>query len=94
VYAWAQTKSSTNWRRVLRFKDRDQSHRMVIASSGQIRISTLLCEFLEDHGFVIPATEEARQRLAKSVFAAQPSRRLLLVKRSGNAAPGACRSGL
>jgi putative DNA primase/helicase len=83
VYAWARTQNSANWRRILKFTDRDGSDRMVAASSGQIRTSPLLCDFLEDHGFAVPVTEEARQRLAKSVFAAQRSRRLLLVERPG-----------
>src|SRR5271170_2081827 len=83
VYAWARTKRSANWCRVLKFIDRDGANRMVTASSGQIRTSTLLYEFLEDHGFELPATEEGRQRLAKTVLAAQPSRRYLFVERPG-----------
>jgi putative DNA primase/helicase len=83
VYAWARTTSSANWRRVFRFTDRDGADRMVAAASGQIRTAALLCDFLEDHGFPIPASEEGRRQLTQTVFAAQPIRRLLLVERPG-----------
>src|SRR5258708_2251548 len=62
VYAWARTKSSANWCRVLRFKDRDRGDPMVAAANSQIRTATALCEFLEDHGFALPATEAGRKR--------------------------------
>jgi hypothetical protein len=86
VYAWARTTSSANWRRVLRFADRDGADRMVAAASGQIRTAALLCDFLEDHGFPIPTSEEGRRQLTQTVFAAQPSRRLWSNARDGMAA--------
>jgi putative DNA primase/helicase len=83
VYAWARTKSSANWRRILRFTDRDGADRIVAAVNSQIRTGSLLCDFLEDHGFPVPPAEETRQRLTRSILEAQPSRRLLLVERPG-----------
>jgi putative DNA primase/helicase len=83
VYGWARTKSSANWRRVLRFTDRDGADRMVAAASGQIRTGTRLLDFLEDHGFAIPPTEEARKTLVQVVLTAQPTLRVLLVERPG-----------
>jgi len=56
---------------------------MVPVATALTRSTATFCDFLEDHGFSVPAAEDARKRLKQAVLAAKPERRVMLVERAG-----------
>src|SRR6266576_5724880 len=63
VCAWARTGDNRNWRRVLKFVDRDGNSHTVLISGEEARSARLL-SILEFHGYDLPTSERDQKILA------------------------------